>query len=293
MKERMSYYKDYLTLEKGLSENTINSYLSDLENLAAYMDKENVDLQEINSLTIHKYLISLKNLDYKESSLSRVLSSLKSFFSFLEEEMIIASNPINDVERPKMGFRLPEVLSVKDIEKILKAPKADILGLRDQAMLETLYASGIRISELINLDMADLNLDLSYIQCIGKGNKERIVPIGSVAHGVLGKYLDISRPKLLKDYRVSKIFLNSRGGPISRQGVWKIIKAYAKEVGLEKKVSPHTFRHSFATHLLENGADLRSVQEMLGHTDISTTQIYTHISKKHLYKIYKTAHPRA
>lgn len=293
MKENMSYFKDYLTLEKGLSENTISSYLSDLESLASYLENQKISFQNVDSLIIHRYLISLKDRGYKESSLSRVLSSFKSFFSFLEDEKIKKINPINDLERPKMGFRLPEVLSVKEIERILNAPQADLLGLRDRAMLETLYASGIRISELINLDMADLNLDLSYIQCIGKGNKERIVPVGSVAHQALEQYLQIARPKLLKDYRVSKIFLNSRGGPISRQGVWKIIKGYAQEAGLEKKVSPHTFRHSFATHLLENGADLRSVQEMLGHTDISTTQIYTHISKKHLYKIYKTAHPRA
>lgn len=293
MEKEIDFFKDYLVLEKGLSDNTVTSYISDLENFASFLKEEKIQLKQADPLSIHKYLIDLKDKSYKETTISRNLSSLKAFFSFLEEEKMISNNPVNEIDRPKMAFKLPEVLSVKEIESILRAPKADLLGLRDQAMLETLYASGIRISELINLDMNNLNLDLSYIQCVGKGNKERIVPLGSIAHQAMEKYLEISRPKLLKDYRVSKIFLNSRGGPISRQGVWKIIKGYADQAGIDKKVSPHTFRHSFATHLLENGADLRSVQEMLGHTDISTTQIYTHISKKHLYKIYNSAHPRA
>lgn len=286
-------FENYLTLEKGLSENTIVSYLSDLEIFSEFIKFNKLDITNLSDKDIQNFLIYLKKREYKNASVARSLSSLRSFFMFLIEEKIIKDNPMNEISKPKMGLRLPKILSIEEIDSILKLPEGDILGIRDKAILETLYATGMRISELTDLDMNSVNLELSYVQCIGKGNKERIIPLGSIAHNAIEQYLLLVRPKLIKDYRISKIFLNSRGKGLTRQGVWKILKGYVEKSGIKKDVSPHTFRHSFATHLLENGADLRSVQEMLGHSDISTTQIYTHISKKQLYKIYNLSHPRA
>ncbi len=293
MKKYIRDFKDYLTLEKGLSENTINSYISDLEIFADFLEKDKQNILYITEKDIHDFLIFLKKKEYKATSVSRNLSSLRNFFLFLIEEKILENNPMTEISKPKTGLRLPKTLSLEEVESILKAPQGDYLGLRDKAILETLYATGMRISELTELDLNSVNLELSYVQCIGKGNKERIIPLGSIAHDAIEKYLEIVRPKLIKDYRITKLFLNNRGKGLTRQGVWKIIKSYAEKSGVKKDVSPHTFRHSFATHLLENGADLRSVQEMLGHSDISTTQIYTHISKKQLYKVYNSTHPRA
>ena len=293
MEKYLREYKNYLTLEKGLSENSIISYISDIEIFAEFCKRNNYDLSLVTERVLQEYLVFMKTKNYKTTSISRNISALRSFFLFLIEEKILQDNPLVEINKPKMGLRLPKILSVEEIDKILKLPQGDLLGLRDKAILETLYATGMRISELINLDLNSVNLELSYVQCIGKGNKERIVPLGSIAHKAIEEYLKIVRPKLILDYRINKIFLNSRGKGLTRQGVWKIIKKYAEKSGIKKEISPHTFRHSFATHLLENGADLRSVQEMLGHADISTTQIYTHISKKQLYKIYNSAHPRA
>lgn len=293
MKKYLSDFNDYLTIERGLSKNTISSYLSDLEIFVEFLKEKKLDILMIKESDIQDYLIFLKDKNYKTTSISRNISSLRNFFLFLVEEKVLIDNPLIEISKPKMGLRLPKILSIEEVEKILSLPSGDSLGLRDQAILETLYATGMRISELTDLNLNSVNLELSYIQCIGKGNKERIVPLGSIAHAALEQYLKLVRPNLIKDYRVNFFFLNSRGKGLTRQGVWKIIKKYAEKSGIDKDISPHTFRHSFATHLLENGADLRSVQEMLGHADISTTQIYTHISKKHLYKIYNSAHPRA
>ncbi|NCC81477.1 MAG: site-specific tyrosine recombinase XerD [Clostridia bacterium] len=293
MKNYIKDFEDYLTLEKGLSKNTITSYISDLEIFQEFLEKTKLDILYIKEEDIQKYLIYLSKKEYKTTSVARILSSLRSFFLYLIEEKIVINNPMTEISKPKMGLRLPKTLSLEEVESILKVPQGDQLGLRDKAILETLYATGMRISELTDLNLNSVNLELSYVQCIGKGNKERIVPLGSIAHDAIEKYLEIVRPRLLKDYRITALFLNNRGKGLTRQGVWKIIKGYAEKSGIKKEVSPHTFRHSFATHLLENGADLRSVQEMLGHSDISTTQIYTHISKKQLYKVYNSAHPRA
>lgn len=293
MKTYLKDFNDYLTLERGLSNNTISGYLSDLEIFLLFLNENKLNILDIKELDIQKYLVFLNTKDYKSTSISRNISSLRSFFLFLIEEKVIKENPLTEISKPKMGLRLPKTLSIDEVETMLNMPSGDLLGLRDQAILETLYATGMRISELTDLKVNSVNLELSYVQCIGKGNKERIVPLGSVAHRSLEKYLNIVRPSLIADYRVDFFFVNSRGNGLSRQGVWKIIKKYANKSGIDKDISPHTFRHSFATHLLENGADLRSVQEMLGHVDISTTQIYTHISKKQLYKIYNSTHPRA
>lgn len=293
MKKHLNDFKDYLTLEKALSENTISSYLSDLDIFSEFLKINQLDLLKTKEEDIQKYLIFLNSKNYKATSISRNISSLRSFFLYLIEDKILIDNPLIEISKPKTGLRLPKILSIEEVEKILSIPQGDSLGLRDQAILETLYATGMRISELIDLDLSSVNLELSYVQCIGKGNKERIIPLGSIAHKAMEQYLELVRPKLLKDYRIRTFFLNNRGKGLTRQGAWKIIKGYAEKSGIEKDISPHTFRHSFATHLLENGADLRSVQEMLGHADISTTQIYTHISKKQLYKIYNSTHPRA
>ncbi len=293
MKKYLSDFNDYLTIERGLSKNTISSYLSDLAIFVEFLKQNELEILMIKVANIQEYLIYLNNKGYKSTSVSRNISSLRNFFLFLVQEKIITDNPLIEISKPKMGLRLPKTLSIEEVEKILRLPSGDSLGLRDQAILETLYATGMRISELTELKLNSVNLELSYVQCIGKGNKERIVPLGGIAHAAIEQYLKIVRPNLIKDYRINFFFLNSRGKGLSRQGVWKIIKKYVEKSGIDKDISPHTFRHSFATHLLENGADLRSVQEMLGHSDISTTQIYTHISKKHLYKIYNSTHPRA
>ena len=293
MEKLIKEFTDFLSLEKGLAENTIISYKLDLEIFNEFLKEGEKAVLEISEDDIQKYLIYLNNKKYKASSVSRNLSALRSFFSFLIEEKIIHNNPINEISKPKLGLRLPKTLSIEEIEKILNMPDGDLLGLRDKAMLEVLYATGMRISELKDLNLNSIDLELSFVQCIGKGNKERIVPLGSIAYKAVEQYINIVRPKLINDYRETAFFLNSRGKRLSRQGIWKIIKKYVAMSGVKKQVSPHTFRHSFATHLLENGADLRSVQEMLGHVDISTTQIYTHVSKKQLYKIYHNTHPRA
>lgn len=293
MQELLKEYTHYLLLEKGLSENTISGYQSDLQKFIAFANQKNKTIIECQVQDMEEYLKYLYTASYSVSSISRHLSAIRSFYKYLQEENIVTENPVSEITKPKTGLKLPKTLSLKEIEILLALPKGDALGLRDKAILETLYATGMRISELTDLDVNSVNLDLSYVQCTGKGNKERIIPLGRIAHQAITEYLRLTRPDLIQNHRDAALFLNSRGKRLTRQGIWKIIRQYVKKSGITKEVSPHTFRHSFATHLLENGADLRSVQEMLGHSDISTTQIYTHISNKQLYKIYNSSHPRA
>ena len=286
-------FTEYLVLEKGLSENSVTSYRLDLEQFEKYCIAHEKKLSSLTSADFHDYLVFLREKGYKPTTVSRNISALRGFFNYLKQEEVLKDNPLEEVTKPKLGLRLPKTLDMGEMERILRMPGGDVTGLRDRAILEMLYATGMRITELVDLTIDRVNLELSYVQCVGKGNKERIVPLGSLAHKAAREYLEIARPRLLQDYRVSAFFLNSRGKQLTRQGIWKMIKGYAEKSGITKEVSPHTFRHSFATHLLENGADLRAVQEMLGHVDISTTQIYTHISKKQLYKVYHQSHPRA
>ncbi|GMA70673.1 tyrosine recombinase XerD [Leuconostoc litchii] len=287
-------YLHYIRIERGLSENTITSYHQDLMQFGKYLDKEKLPLKMVDHIGVLAWLNQLREQGKSNSSVIRMVTTLRNFFSYLMRENVIAHNPMSDVRPPKKAEHLPAVLSVEEIDLLLQIPTEETpLGLRNRTLLEVMYATGLRVSELVNLKMADLHLQLGLIQTIGKGDKERIIPIGEIAIDWLKRYFEESRSALLKEKESQFVFLNDRGTQISRQGIWKIIKKLVIDAGITKDVSPHTLRHSFATHILENGADLRIVQELLGHADISTTQIYTHISKKRLSEVYDEYHPRA
>ncbi|WP_232683921.1 site-specific tyrosine recombinase XerD [Leuconostoc mesenteroides] len=287
-------YLHYIRIERGLSENTIKSYHQDLVQFGEYLNGEKLVLDQVDHIVILSWLNQLRDLGKSNSSVIRMVTTLRNFFSYLVREKVVAHNPMNDVRPPKKAEHLPAVLSIEEIDRLLQAPIEDTpLGLRNRTLLEVMYATGLRVSELVNLKMSDLHLQLGLIQTLGKGDKERIIPIGEIAIDWLTRYFNESRIVLLKDKESPYVFLNDRGNQISRQGIWKIIKKLVTTAGITKDVSPHTLRHSFATHILENGADLRIVQELLGHADISTTQIYTHISKKRLSEVYDEYHPRA
>lgn len=295
MEEYVQAYIDYLSAEKGLAINTLDSYGRDLKQFSLYLrDGPKIGFEGASRTTVVAYLLHLQKQGRTTATIARRLAALKSFYQFLVHERILSRDPTADLESPKQKKKLPRVLTVREVEILLNQPRAvSAAGRRDKAMLELLYAAGIRVSELVSLDVDDVNLTIGYVRCLGKGNKERIVPIGSMAIKAISAYLEKGRGQLLKDVDEPALFLNHQGGRLTRQGFWKIIKRYAREAGINKPITPHTMRHSFATHLLENGADLRSVQELLGHADISTTQIYTHITRGHLKDVYARTHPRA
>lgn len=288
-------YLAYLKLEKNLSGNTVSSYRNDISSFIRFLEENKIsDPSRIESRIIIRFFTNLEKIGLTSSSAARYFSSLKGFLNYLFTNNYIKNNPIEKVSPPKLGKTLPGVLSFEEIDKILSLPDTnEILGLRDKTILEVFYACGLRISELISLKLSDLFLNEEMIRVFGKGSKERIVPIGSSAINWINVYLTKSRPLLQKKMKSENyLFLNSRGSKLSRMGVWKIVSRYIKESGIEKEAHPHTFRHSFATHLIEGGADLRSVQEMLGHADISTTQIYTHIDREFIKQVHKQFHPR-
>lgn len=288
-------YLHYLRVERGLAHNTLASYRNDLNQFLQYLQtKQITTLTEVDKNTIIEYLTFQTQQHKENSSIIHSITSLRRFFSYLVQEKIIIKDPMLLIDTPKKKQKLPEVLSIKEVETLLATPNtAQILGMRDRTILEVMYATGLRVSEIINIKLNDLHLSLGIIQTIGKGNKERIIPIGDIAAKWIERYLNESRPKLLKQKRSPYLFLNFHGEQLTRQGIWKNLKAHVKKAGIQKNVTPHTLRHSFATHILENGADLRIVQELLGHSDISTTQIYTHLSKQRLSKVYNQAHPHA
>lgn len=288
-------FLNYITAEKGLSVNTIQSYGRDLDRYLKHLESKGLQSpEEVTRQVIAGFLADLEKCGYAPNSLARQVASVRSFHKFLLRDGLSAVNPAQHLDTPRTPRMLPDVLSVQQVEKLL-----DVVGsstatdLRDKAILELLYASGLRVSELISLEVSDVDLQAGLVRCLGKGSKERIVPVGSKAIASLKKYLAHGRHRLDKKSLQFSLFLNNRGGKLSRQGVWKILKKYVRLAQIKEKVSPHTLRHSFATHLLENGADLRSVQEMLGHVSISTTQIYTHVSQEHLKNVYYRWHPRA
>ncbi|MDQ3020270.1 MAG: site-specific tyrosine recombinase XerD [Bacteroidota bacterium] len=294
-------YINYLRTEKSLSENTISSYTSDLDKFLSYIENEKLisTLKKISGDSVNDFLKFLYSsgtkLDkkYSSKSISRTISSLKSFFKYIESEKIIAFNPAENLETPRSSRVLPEVLSIEEADSILSKPDIENkLGLRDKALLETMYASGLRVSEAINLEISNVFFDEEFIRVFGKGSKERIVPIGKTALKFITEYINKSRSLLKKKKSDNYLFLNFRGGKLSRMGILNILKKHCLNAGIKKNVHPHTLRHSFATHLLQGGADIRVIQEMLGHSDISTTQIYTHIDKDYLIEVHKTFHPR-
>jgi len=294
--KEITQYIHYIELEKGLSKNTKESYLSDILRYSEYLTSNNIsNFSDANSKTVSDFLGILYDMGLSATSRARYLSSIRGLYNYLVSNGAARKDPTERIELPKTRRSLPEVLSYQQIEKILDQPDTNAgAGIRDRAMLETLYACGLRVSELTNLKQRDILYDAEIIRVFGKGSKERIVPIGSSAIHWIKEYILHSRHIFLKSLQGNDIlFLNQRGRQLSRMGIWKIIENYAKAAQIEVRVHPHIFRHSFATHLLEGGADLRAVQEMLGHSDISTTQIYTHIDRDYIKEVHKTFHPRA
>jgi integrase/recombinase XerD len=295
MKIFLKEYLAVLKLERNLSANTLSAYNNDIIYFLNFIEQDNIkDLSQVDSKILVSFFKLLKDSGLTSASAARYHSSIKGFFSFLHKNNYIKLNPVDKINSPKLSRKLPSVLNINEMEKIIDSP--DILskfGLRDKAILEVLYACGLRVSELINLKVSDLYLNDDVIRVFGKGSKERLVPIGRSAVKSIKTYLKKGRPLLEKKLKSENIiFLNARGTKISRMGIWKIIDFYSKQAGIVKEVHPHTFRHSFATHLIEGGADLRAVQEMLGHADISTTQIYTHIDRDYIKQVHKDFHPR-
>ncbi len=285
---------DFLEKEKGLSDNTLQSYRRDIEQYMGYLGELNItQIKNTNKTTIIAYLLNLQKKGRATSTISRNLASIRSYYQYLNKIHLIDSDPTTNLESPKVEKKLPQVLSTKEVELLLEQPKCvDLKGYRDKAMLELLYATGIRVTELISLNMEDINLEMSFIRCKG-ATKERIIPIGSIALTALSNYITKSRNLLLLNPNDNALFVNCNGKRLTRQGFWKIIKIYKNQAKINKEITPHTLRHSFAAHLLENGADLKSIQEMLGHSDISSTQIYTQIAKNRIKEVYKKTHPRA
>lgn len=295
MKKLIDEFLNYLIVERGLAENTIMAYRRDLEKFVLHLDSSGVkSIESVDKNALNRYLLKLKDRGLSSNSISRSLAAIKMFFRFLANENYLKDNITSVMESPKLWKKLPDALSISEVEKVLEAPNArNWLGVRDKACLELMYATGMRVSEITGLKLGDVNLDVGFVRCVGKGSKERIVPLGRAAKQAMERYLRKTRPELLKKKTLEPgLFLTRLGKRMSRQNFWKMIRRYTRQAGIKKHISPHTLRHSFATHLLEGGADLRVVQEMLGHANISTTQIYTHINKERLKSIHHKYHPR-
>ena len=304
MKEAIDKFLNYLVVEKGFSENTKLAYQNDLHQLSSFLEEEAAKRGTIppwaafDHDSMLRYLLELKERKYAPTTIARKVAAVKSFYSFLVAEGMIRENPTRDMPSPKVGKSLPRPISIAQARQLIEQPskQSTIEAKRDRAMLELLYASGMRVSELVSLDLADINIgnvDDGSVRCFGKGRKERLIPIYRGAALILKEYLTEARPRLVHGSEEKAVFLNRRGERLTRQGLWQILKGYAKEVGLGTQVTPHTLRHSFATHMLSGGADLRSVQELLGHANISTTQVYTHLTTDHIRRAYEKSHPRA
>jgi integrase/recombinase XerD len=287
-------FVNYLRVEKGLSQNTIHAYRRDIQKFAEFMTKRGITTEQITRSDVVDFLAGLyrKNLDSR--SVARHLATIRHFFRFALLEGYIKEDPAISIDSPKFRQTLPDFLSVEEVDRLLAQPDVtDVVGLRNKAMIELMYSCGLRVSELCGLRTSDLDLQGGCLRCIGKGNKERLVPVGKRALAVIEQYLRESRPKILRNASTPFLFINRRAHKVDRVTYWKTLRAYGRTAGLRKHLNPHMLRHSFATHLLDHGADLRSVQIMLGHADISTTQIYTHVVEERLKQIYKAHHPRA
>lgn len=295
MKDNIADYLRYVQIERGLSENTIESYRLDLKEYLTFLNKQGITTWEVSTDQLNNFLAQEKDRGKATTSIARLLSSLRRFYQWLIRKDLIKIDPILKIDSPKKEHRLPLALSKAEINKLLQMPDTNKkLGIRDRAILETLYATGMRVSELLNLKEEDLYTDLNLVKVIGKGNKQRLIPITDLALSWINKYnKEVRESQLLKNGEWSNnIFLNARGKSMTRQAVWQLIKKYCQLANIQKKVTPHTLRHTFATHLLENGADLRVVQEILGHSDIGTTQIYTNLTQHHILEVYNDTHPR-
>jgi integrase/recombinase XerD len=289
----MPMFLDYLAVEKGLAKNSLAAYATDLRHFGHFLMDRGVQLEDVERIHVVKYFQALRSAGISARSVARALAAIRGLYRFLVSERHLRKDPTENLENPKLWSSLPKTLHTSEVEALLKAPPRDTAdGLRDRAMLELLYATGLRVSELINVRIDEVVMDAGFLRTMGKGSKERIVPFGDAAREAIVEYMERGRPELARD-NDPYLFLSRRGRPMTRQSFWMKIVKYAHDAGVKAHISPHVLRHSFATHLLENGADLRSVQMMLGHSDISTTQIYTHVSRARLQKIYETFHPRA
>ena len=301
MKEEINSFLNYLTVEKGFSENTLDAYRNDLQQLASFAGEEAAKQGLIPSWVnfsrqaMLSYMLNLKERNYAATTIARKVAATRSFFGFLKSEGIIKTDPTENMSSPSVGKSLPKPITISQVRQLLEQPaKQNTLeAKRDKAMLELLYASGMRISELVGLNLGDVNTEEGFVRCFGKGHKERIVPIYEQAARLVKEYIGETRPKLARKKDEVALFLNPRGDRLTRQGFWQKLKEYARTAGLGTQVSPHTLRHSFATHMLSGGADLRAVQELLGHANISTTQVYTHLTSEHVRRTYERSHPRA
>ena len=301
MNEVVESFLNYMTVERGASPNTLAAYRNDLSQLTEFLQSADglsnghVAWEKVTERTISDYVLYLHGLGYSETTRARKIASTKSLFGFLVDEGTLEGNPTTNVSAPRIGRSLPEALTVEEVDRLLAAPGEVHTpeAIRDQAMLELLYASGMRVSEMLSLDMEDVSIETGAVRCFGKGGKERIVPIHGGASEAVSFYVEEVRPGLLGSKSTAALFLNRRGSRLTRQGFWLILKGYCKRAGLNGKITPHTLRHSFATHLLRGGAPLRHVQELLGHASINTTQIYTHLTSEHIRSEYDHAHPRA
>lgn len=297
MNKSVLAFMDYLAFEKGLTNNTQVAYKRDLNKFLVYLAEHRQAVkkwEDVNKKDVIGFLAWEMDEGATHATVARSLSSIKSFYKFLIMENYLTINPTTDLETPKIKRKLPQVLSIEEVDKLLELCNVMLpLGLRDRAMLELMYGTGLRVSELLSLQIDDINFTAGFLRCLGKGRKERIIPVNNSSIMWVERYLGHARYTLLKGQQERSLFLNAHGRPLTRQGFFKLLGQYAEKSGIPKEITPHTLRHSFATHLLENGADLRAVQEMLGHSDISTTQIYTHVTKIHLREVYQQCHPRA
>jgi integrase/recombinase XerD len=287
-------YLDHLRVERRLAEHTLESYARDLSALAAFADAAGRQPESLDRASLEEFVRRQMTRGLSPRSVARAVAAVRGFYRFLVVDRRLERNPADDLRPPRAWPALPQCLSLDDVDRLLAQPDVDTpRGLRDRAMIELLYATGLRVSELVGVRMADLHMDEQYLTCIGKGSKERIVPIGEQASDWITRYRATARRELLKARTTPRLFVNARGGSLSRVGFWKILKQYGRAAGLPRTLSPHVLRHSFATHLLERGADLRAIQLMLGHADLSTTQIYTHVLEARLRTVYDRFHPRA
>lgn len=293
MNKYITNFTDFLVNDKKLSDNTLQSYRRDIEQYMAYVDNNNLDFKAANKTSIITYLMFLQKEGKATSTISRNLASIRSFYQYMVRTKVVEEDPTEGLESPKMEKKLPKILSVNEVNLLLDQPKCvDLKGYRDKAMLEMLYATGIRVSELISLDVSDVNEEMGFIRC-RNAHKERIIPMGTTACAALSAYLKEARNAMIHSDDESALFVNTNGGRLTRQGFWKIIKQYKNQAKISMDITPHTLRHSFATHLVENGADLHAIQEMLGHSDISSTQIYAQLANSKLKEVYQKTHPRA